>query len=173
MKKIEVVNYQESWKQDYSTEAEQVRQALAELNPVLHHIGSTSVPGLVAKPVIDILVAVESLDALDQQAARLEELGYEAKGEFGIPGRRYFRKGADKRTHQIHAFAASDDNIQRHLAFRDYLTAFPEIAEEYSELKRQIASESGEDVEAYYASKDEFIRHHEKKALCWHKDVLC
>jgi GrpB-like predicted nucleotidyltransferase (UPF0157 family) len=85
----------------------------------------------------------------------------------GIPGRRYFRKGGDARSHQIHAFAAGDANIARHLAFRDYLRAQPGAREEYEALKTRVAAQCNNDIEIYCAGKDRFIKLHEAKALEW------
>lgn len=90
----------------------------------LEHIGSTAVPGLKSKPIIDILVAAKSLSLVDAKQSAFEGLGYEYLGEFGIAGRRYLRKGGDERTHQIHVFRFKDEhNLIRHLAVRDYLRA--------------------------------------------------
>lgn len=96
-------------------------------------------------------------------------LGYEAKGEYGIPGRRYFRKdsAAGVRTHQIHAFEANSEGFVRHLAFRNYLIEHPAIAQAYSDLKRRLASEFPDDIEAYMDGKDPFIKEHEQLALTW------
>jgi GrpB-like predicted nucleotidyltransferase (UPF0157 family) len=90
-------------------------------------------------------------------------------GEFGIPGRRFFRKddASGARTHHIHAFHEGDENIQRHLAFRDYLIAHPAIARRYSDLKRAAALEFPEDIKGYMAAKDPFVKEHEAKALAW------
>jgi len=133
----------------------------------IYHIGSTAVPDLMAKPIIDIMLDVKNLSHLDEQTYLLENIGYEAKGELGIPGRRYFRKGGDNRTHQIHAFQSGDSNLIRHLAFRDYLIAHKEIAEEYGKLKFEIAQRCNNDIELYCDEKDAFVQKHEKRALKW------
>jgi GrpB-like predicted nucleotidyltransferase (UPF0157 family) len=88
-------------------------------------------------------------------------------GEFGIRGRRYYRKGGDNRTHQIHAFEVGDANIDRHIAFRDYLAAHPAIRLEYQNLKIQLAKQFDNDIDQYCAGKDSFVKHHEAKALQW------
>jgi GrpB-like predicted nucleotidyltransferase (UPF0157 family) len=99
----------------------------------------------------------------------MRAIGYEAMGEFGIPGRRYFRRdsAAGVRTHQIHAFAAGSTHIRRHLAFRDYLRAHPAIAEAYSHLKQKLAVAHPDDIYAYMDGKDPFIKEVEQKALAW------
>jgi GrpB-like predicted nucleotidyltransferase (UPF0157 family) len=93
-------------------------------------------------------------------------MGYEAKGEFGIPGRRYFRKGAPQRTHQIHAFKSGDANIERHIAFRDYLKEHPPVLQAYARLKKGLA-ETCDNMDSYWDGKAAFIKHYEAKALAW------
>ena len=106
---------------------------------------------------------------LDQFIVKLEYLGYEAMGEFGIQERRYFKKGGENRTHQIHAFKTGDENIFRHLAFRDYLNHFPDSRKEYEALKSKLALNFTYDIEAYCDGKDAFVKLHEIKAIAWKK----
>jgi GrpB-like predicted nucleotidyltransferase (UPF0157 family) len=166
---IRVVPYDQDWRARYEAEAKRIRDALGELITSIHHIGSTAVPGLSAKPIIDILLEVSELAQLDAQSAQIESLGYEVKGEFGIPGRRYFRRddGLGVRTHQVHAFAATSLQVARHLAFRDYLIEHPPVAREYAELKQQLARQFPTDIDAYTAGKASFVKHHESEALAW------
>ena len=119
MHKVEVIDYQKSWIDRYNAEADTLRNSTGFLNPDIHHIGSTSVPGLSAKAIIDLLIEVEDVGSLDDHVKCLETIGYHARGENGIPGRRYFEKGGDNRTHQIHAFNRGSFGAMRHLAFRD------------------------------------------------------
>lgn len=91
--------------------------------------------------------------------------GYVARGENGIPGRRYFIKGGDQRSHQVHTFTVGDLQILRHLAFRDYLRENRDIAETYAEVKHSAAVLSGNDVHRYSALKANFIEHHLRLAL--------
>jgi GrpB-like predicted nucleotidyltransferase (UPF0157 family) len=109
------------------------------------------------------------LSHVDQLNRQFESLGYVAKGEFGIPGRRYFYRnnGAGIRTHQIHAFEVESPGVARHLAFRDFLIAHPQVASAYSELKRRLAEAHPADIEAYMDGKDAFIKDVEAKALVW------
>lgn len=97
----------------------------------------------------------------------LERLGYEVMGEFGIPGRRYFRKGGFNRTHHVHAFKTGDANIHRHLAFRDYLNSFPDVRREYAALKEKLALRFSEGIDGYSDGKDAFVKLHEANALAW------
>jgi GrpB-like predicted nucleotidyltransferase (UPF0157 family) len=153
----------------FALAAADVRPALGDCLAELHHIGSTSIPRIYAKPVIDMLAVISELTAIDARSAAMQALGYEVMGEFGIPGRRYFRRDnpQGRRTHQIHAFALGSTHIARHLAFRDYLRAHPTIAQEYSDLKRKLAAAHPKDIEAYMDGKDAFIKETEAKALVW------
>ena len=114
---------------------------------------------------------VTSLEAVDRLDPELEALGYQCMGEFGIPGRRYFRKGGDHRTHQLHVFQAGDrKNILRHLAVRGYLRACPAEREAYGALKRWLAGRYPEDIEGYCDGKDAFVRALERRALDWYDE---
>jgi GrpB-like predicted nucleotidyltransferase (UPF0157 family) len=167
--KVEVVPHDPNWTVWFEQEAQALRKALGDNNATVHHIGSTAVPGIAAKPIIDLLLEVHSLVWLDANSLQVIALGYEGLGECGIPGRRYVRKSDDRgiRTHQIHAFEVGSPGAARHLAFRDYLRAHPEVAAEYSLLKQGLAVSCQHQIEAYMAGKDPFIKHHEKRALIW------
>ncbi len=163
---IEVVPYSLQWSKRFEKEKEILILHLGELVSEIHHIGSTSVRGLSAKPIIDIILEVTSLIKLDAASSIFQGLGYEVMGEFGIEGRRYYRKGGNNSIH-IHAFEIDDANIERHIAFRDYLAAHPAIRLEYQNLKIQLAKECNNDIDQYCDGKDSFIKHHEAKALQW------
>jgi GrpB-like predicted nucleotidyltransferase (UPF0157 family) len=167
MRKIEVVPHDPSWSEAFAAERGLLRSALGDAALAIHHIGSTSVPGLAAKPILDILVEAPNLRALDARDAAMEALGYEPMGEFGIPGRRYYRKGGDDRTHHVHAFATDDPGLARHLAFRDYLGAHPDVVAEYAALKQRVAATCEDDIERYMAGKDAFIQRVEAAAVEW------
>ena len=164
---VQVVPYNPDWARQYQLEA----LALAELaKPALlrlEHIGSTSVDGLAAKPIIDMLMEVTSLAALDAAAARLEARGYLARGEFGIAGRRYFTLGDAPRTHNLHCFARGDAHLMRHRAFREYLACHPDVVAKYGALKLRLAELHPGDIDAYMDGKDGFIACHEARALDW------
>jgi GrpB-like predicted nucleotidyltransferase (UPF0157 family) len=171
--KVHVAPYDPSWPAKFTSEAECIRAALGSMAVAVHHIGSTAIPGIFAKPIIDMLLEVEDIQAFDALSSALTELGYEAKGEFGIPGRRYFRKESTEgmRTHQIHAFEKGSPASERHLAFRDYMIGQPAIAQSYSLLKQQLAASHPDDIEAYMDGKDSFVKEHEAKAITWKKDA--
>ena len=161
------------WAARFAHEAAAIAAAVDDLPVELHHIGSTAIPRIVAKPVIDMLAVVPTLDALDVRAPRLAALGYEALGEFGIPGRRYLRKNAHDgvRTHQLHAFASGSPEALRHLDFRDYLRAFPEEAVAYAALKQNLAERCGGDMRAYSDGKTAFIRAVERRSAARREDA--
>lgn len=162
-----VVDYDTAWPQKFELEVKELTSVFGDVINNIHHIGSTAVPGLKAKPIIDILMDVKDLEILDLRNFEIEQIGYEVLGEYGIKGRRYYRKGKTKRTHHVHAFKSGDSNIIRHLAFRDYLTAYKDVANEYGELKYRIAS-SISDFNSYCDRKEPFILYHEQKALKWY-----
>jgi len=169
MGKIEVVPPDPGWRRAFEAEAKSIAAVLGRNVAAIHHIGSTAIPGIYAKPAIDMLLEVRDIAELDAMAAAMKALDYEGLGEFGIPGRRYFRKDdpAGKRTHQVHAFAAGTPQVVRHLAFRDYLIAHPADAAHYSELKRRLAQDHADDPEAYMDGKDGFIQEIDAKAARW------
>jgi GrpB-like predicted nucleotidyltransferase (UPF0157 family) len=168
--KVEVVPHNPSWRSKFEDESQQIALALGENVITIHHIGSTSIPNIYAKPIIDFLVEVHDIAKIDKQSSAMEALGYEVMGEFGIPGRRYFRKENEgMRTHHIHTFEVNSPDIIRHLAFRDYMIAHPEAAQKYSELKRQLAKQYPDDINAYMDGKDSFIKEMQQKALVWQK----
>lgn len=167
MRQVIVLSYQSEWESEYAREAERLRDVFGARLHSIHHMGSTSVPGLAAKPIIDILPVVDSLDGIEQFDASIKALGYEAKGEFGMPGRRYYRKGGDERTHHIHLYAVGNLEIERHLVFRNYLRAHPEEVNAYGTLKEQLAATYPYDIEAYIAGKDAFVKKLEQRAIAW------
>ncbi len=162
---VQVTDYNPAWPALFIQEADRLRQVLGPNCAVIYHIGSTAVPGLAAKPIIDIMPVVRDLAAVDTKQADLAALGYEYMGEFGIPGRRYLRKGGDLRTCQVHIFAQGDRaNIQRHLKFRDYLRTHPEACTAYAQLKRRLAAQFPADIAGYCAGKAAFVQALEAKA---------
>jgi len=123
---IEVVDYDPEWPALFEAEAERIRAACGRVVVEIEHIGSTSVPGLAAKPIIDIMPGVEDIaGARARLEAGMRGLGYESLGEYGIPGRLYFRKGVP-RSHHVHVFEVGKPEWRKHLLFRDYLRAHEE-----------------------------------------------
>ncbi|HGM6645696.1 GrpB family protein [Serratia marcescens] len=165
MRTVAVVPYEKQWPVMFKAESSLIQALLGEVVKDVHHIGSTSVPGLSAKPVIDILLEVHNINELDKYNLEMVRAGYIARGENGIPGRRYFIKGGDQRSHQVHAFSVGDIQVLRHLAFRDYLIKNSDVAESYAEIKRAAAFDSKNDVHRYSMLKASFIEHHLQLAL--------
>ncbi|MBH9554285.1 GrpB family protein [Inhella gelatinilytica] len=169
MRTVQVVAHDPTWADAHARAAEELHTLLGPRLVALHAIGSTAVPGLAAKPILDLLGVVADLADADACNAALASLGYEAMGEYGISGRRYFRRdnAQGERTHHLHVFAEGSPHIRRHLAFRDYLRAHPGIALDYGRLKLRLASLHPSDMPAYIAGKDSFVRTIEAQALAW------
>ena len=136
---IEVVPYDARWPNQFEENASQIQPIFSDNFVAIHHIGSTSVPGLAAKPTIDILLEVKDIELVDKCNDPMGMLGYEAWGEYNIPGRRFFVKSEDNRTHHVHTFQVGSSEIARHLFFRDYLKSHPDEAKEYANLKIKLA----------------------------------
>lgn len=164
---IEVVDYDLSWNNIYETEKSALIKAIGGSVVKIDHIGSTSVIGLAAKPIIDILIEVSNLEELDTAHKKISALGYTIKGENGISGRRYFQKGGNQRSHHVHAFQSCDLHLHRHRVFKKYLIAHPVIASEYGSIKKEAISKSDNNINVYMALKNDFIQKHEKLALEW------
>src|SRR5947209_11286664 len=169
MRKVEVVPHNPGWRDAFEAEAKHVAAALGENVVTIRHIGSTAIPDIYAKPVLDLLVEVGDITEVDGRSSAMESLGYEVMGEYGIPGRRYFRKDNREgiRTHHIHAFEAGSAEVGRHLAFRDYMIAHPGDAQKYSELKRRLADEHPQSMGGYMDGKDGFIKEMDRRAARW------
>ncbi len=167
MRKVEVTTYNPEWTSCFEKEANQIRAIYGPLLVAIHHIGSTSVPGLTAKPVIDLLPVVTDIQQVDTYNPQMAHLGYECKGENGLTGRRYFQKGGDNRTHHVHIFQEGNPEIDRHLAFRNYLRAHPKIAAQYGQLKERLAEQFPFDMDSYIDGKSEWVQTIEQQALVW------
>lgn len=157
IRKIEVVEYDPGWPEIFELEAERIKQALGKNCIEVHHIGSTSVPGLSAKPLIDMLPVVRDIQEVDKATKAMESLGYDAKGEYGIAFRRFFQKGLNIRTHNVHVFQEADPEISRYLKFRDWMRSHPSDADEYGELKVELARKFPHDIFQYCNGKDIFV----------------
>jgi GrpB-like predicted nucleotidyltransferase (UPF0157 family) len=153
---IEVVDPDHSWPSRFEQERVRIAAALGAEATGIEHIGSTAVSGLAAKPVIDILVGLRGYPLAPRCIAALEALGYVYRGEFGIPGRQYFRQGSPA-THHVHATLEGGDIWRSHIAFRDWLRAHPDDAARYGELKRRLAAEHRESRALYTEAKAPFV----------------
>jgi len=167
--KVVVTNSNPEWPGVFETEANKLREVFGEELTVIHHIGSTSVRGQKAKPIIDIMPLVRDIEVIDKFNDKMIELEYEPMGEFGIPERRYFRKGGDVQTYHVHVFQLGSKDAERHLAFRDFLRQHEDDALKYGKLKETLAIRFPNDIEAYMAGKNDFIKKLEQTAIEWHR----
>ena len=145
-----------AWPEIYRLEAARISQALDVDFLDIQHIGSTAVPGLAAKPTIDILAAVRKLGPSEEYSCQLETLGYQFESQVDDAIRLFFRKGAP-RTHHLHIVEFGSWEYRRHLLFRDHLRAYPDTARAYERLKRELAVTHAHDRATYTASKTDFI----------------
>jgi GrpB-like predicted nucleotidyltransferase (UPF0157 family) len=168
MRNILVVPYDALWPEQFRQEAATICTVFGQALISIYHIGSTSIPGMSAKPIIDIMPIVHDIETVEGFNPAMMQLGYESKGENGIPGRRYFVKGGDAhRTHHVHAYALDSPEIQRHLDLRDYLIAHAAEAQQYADLKVALARQFPHDIDSYVAGKDGFIKETLQKAQKW------
>ncbi len=168
---VHLVGYDPEWPKLAASQIERLRT----LEPTLvdaQHIGSTSVPGIIAKPVVDLVVLVRNIDELDRRRSDVEALGYGWHGEFGIEGRRFCtldEPETGKRLVNLHCYRFDSDHARRQFIFRDYLRAFPEVAEAYSEEKRRAMALFPGNSTLYAEEKGGFIRDAVAKALLWER----
>ncbi len=162
--RVEIKPYDLNWPSAFEIEAKRIKEALGHNCLAIHHIGSTSVPGLAAKPIIDMIPVVKDISEVDSYNVAMEALGYKAMGEYGIPLRRYFQKGLEHRTHNIHVFEQNNPEIDRHLKFRDWMRTHPEDMQAYADLKKNLAIRFKNDIFSYCLGKEDFIAAIDKKA---------
>jgi GrpB-like predicted nucleotidyltransferase (UPF0157 family) len=159
---VDIVEHDPRWATLFEEEKVRLFAVAGDVLVNIEHIGSTAVPGLAAKAIIDIMGGVKRLGDTGRSVSALEGLGYEyvPQYEIYIPERRYFRKprtGEGPRTHHLHVVEMTSDFWRRHLLFRDYLKTHPEAAREYADLKRHLAAVHGDDGWAYTDAKTTFI----------------
>lgn len=171
MRKVEVVAYSEDWKKKFDEEAILLQHIFGLEIQIIHHIGSTSVERLSSKPIIDMMPIVRDIRKIDAYNSAMIAIGYEPKGENGLPGRRYFQKGGDNRTHHVHMYELGNPEIERHLVFRDFLRVHSIIARKYGDLKEALVEQFPYDIDAYINGKDKLAKEIEKQALHWYKSI--
>jgi GrpB-like predicted nucleotidyltransferase (UPF0157 family)/predicted GNAT family N-acyltransferase len=157
MATIEVVPYYCKWPEMFELEANLIKQALGSNCITVHHIGSTAVPGLCAKPIIDILPVVKHIQDVDKKTKAMEALGYEAKGENGIAFRRYFQQRKNQRNYNVHVYQEDDPEINRYLKFRDWMRTHDHDVQRYAKLKIELAAKFSHDIWQYCNGKDAFV----------------
>jgi GrpB-like predicted nucleotidyltransferase (UPF0157 family) len=159
--RIELVDHDPSWAVLFEQERDRVAGVFDGAVVGIEHVGSTSVPGLSAKPVVDVLIGLRQLDVSEAQIATMESLGYEYLGEYGLPGRLFFRK--HPRTHHVHVVEHGGEHWERQLTFRNALRSDPDERRRYDAFKRRLAAE-GHPRDVYTELKTPFIRDVEKRA---------
>lgn len=154
---IIIENYDPRWPQQFELLRSRFAPALGALAAAIDHVGSTAVPGLAAKPIIDIDVLLGSSNDLPQAINRLSSLGYEHRGDLGVSGREAFRAPFAEPPHHLYVHRPDSREYLRHITFRDHLRANPELAQAYERLKRALAQQYRLNREAYNLAKTEFV----------------
>ena len=158
-RRVEVVPYNPQWPRLFEAEAARLRVVFGADLVALHHMGSTAVPGLSAKPVVDIMAVARDIARVDDLNTTMQALGYTPKGEYGIAGRRYFSLDAGgRRRFQLHVYGEGNTEIARHLDFVAHLRAHPDAAAAYAALKLDLAERYRDDLVSYTEAKSDFIR---------------
>lgn len=155
LKKLILTPFQTTWQDDFEIEKIKLLNCFKDLNIKFYHIGSTAIPGSVAKPIVDILGVISDITKIDPYSDAISELGYQTMGEYGMKQRRFFRRKNHNPIH-LHIFEDSDPEVERHLRFVDYLKAHPDESKEYSILKQALAKDFPGDTERYCLGKSKF-----------------
>lgn len=170
-REIHVVPYNKAWRDQYTQAEHVLREIFKDSLLDIQHIGSTSIEGLAAKPVIDILVVVKNIEDVDRFNDTMERHGFIARGEHGIPGRRYFQKNLASdppvRTHHVHIYQVGNPKYTEELLFRDYLRVEAEALRAYEALKIELANKFRYDPLLYTDAKADFIQSILQKARAY------
>lgn len=157
--RVELVSHDPAWREAYEREVRRLRAELDASVCGFEHVGSTAVPGVAAKPVVDMLLLVPALDATDGLAGELGALGYDERPSDGVRDRRFFARGPPaRRTHYLSVTEAGSDCHRQQVTFRDALRSDPDLAAEYDRLKRELAAATPNDRATYTDSKSSFVR---------------
>ncbi len=155
---VQIVPYEETWPALFCQEAERLRFELGRAIGAIEHVGSTAVPGLSAKPIIDMMAAVVSLPAARELIPPLEQIGYEHRPDDTVPGRLFFAYGPhSSRSYHLSLTEPDSSFWREHICFRDYLRNHPSEAADYAQLKQRLAVRFADDRNGYTAAKTEFI----------------
>ena len=157
MNKITVVDYDPRWALSFQHLHSQIWPAIQDIALAIEHVGSTSVPGLAAKPVIDMSIVVASAHETLIGIERLAALGYEHLGDLGVKDREAFKRPDGMAAHNLYICLKAGQGLRNHLAVRDYLRAHPETARAYGELKKRLAAQFPNDIDSYVEGKTAFI----------------
>jgi GrpB-like predicted nucleotidyltransferase (UPF0157 family) len=157
MNPVIISDYDPRWPELFESLRSQIAGALEGLSAAIEHVGSTAIPGLAAKPIIDIDVLLMSIADLPLVIARLRSVGYEHEGDLGITGREAFRTPPNACPHHLYVCWPGNPAYRQHLIFRDYLRTHPQDANVYAELKRNLAGKFINDRDAYTQAKNQFV----------------
>ena len=168
MRKLELIPYKKDWAENFKEESKKIQEVFNEELLAVHHIGSTAIPRMLAKPIIDILVEVQNIKSVDSFNFKMNELGYISKGENGIVGRRFFVKYKNNnRTHHVHIYQSGECEISKHLMFRDYLIENSYEAERYNKLKASLYKDAAITVDVYQEKKSPLVNELTESAINW------
>ena len=156
---VELNDYNPNWKKEYLKEEKLLKKVLKDYIIHIEHVGSTSIEGLKAKPVIDIIIVIKSLKEIPEIENILKAYDYSNRGPQGVDDRMFFAKGPeDGRTHYIHFTEPKSNTYYDLVYFKRYLLEHPEYIKKYCELKQELASKYAEERSKYTAGKNEFIK---------------
>ncbi len=155
---IIIEDYDPEWPQQFDAIRSRIASVLGTFAAAIEHIGSTAVPGLPAKPIIDIDILLKSANDLPRVIAKLAAIGYQHQGILGVPGRDAFKAPEHDIHHHLYVCSTPGTEFFRHIAFRDYLRTHPKDAEDYARLKRSLAGKFSVDRETYTQAKADFIQ---------------
>lgn len=155
---VKLEEYNTNWTQEYLKEEQILKDVLKDRIIEIHHIGSTSIPGLKAKPIIDILIVIKSLEEIPDIESILTNYDYSNRGQQGIGDRFFFAKGPEEaRSHYIHFVEPNSDTYYNQVYFKNYLIEHPEYIKQYCDLKSELAEKYADDRPKYTQGKNDFI----------------
>lgn len=155
---VELTKYNPEWANIFTVAANEIKSILKENYIQIHHIGSTAIPNIYAKPIVDVLPVVKDISSVDSLNHEFEKLGYVCMGEYGIPGRRFYWKSKTKRTLNIHLFEEGSSELKRNLLFKYFMLEHNDYAQAYSLIKKSLAEVFPEDIENYVNGKSSFVQ---------------
>ena len=158
IKLVELTKYNPEWANIFTVAANEIKSILKDNCIQIHHMGSTAIPNIYAKPIVDVLPVVKDISSVDSLNHEFEKLGYVCMGEYGIPGRRFYWKSKTKRTLNIHLFEQGAPEIKRHLLFKDFMLEHDDYAQAYSLIKRSLSEVFPQDIEKYVNGKGSFVQ---------------
>jgi GrpB-like predicted nucleotidyltransferase (UPF0157 family) len=157
MPTVTVVDYDPSWPAVFEQLRATIWPSVRDLATTIEHVGSTSVVGLAAKPIIDMTIVVPTAREMEPAIDRLAALGYRHRGDLGVPGREAFARPEGTPAHHLYACVEGNLGLRNPLAMRDHLRRNPSAAREYGALKKQLAARFPDDIDSYVEGKTDFI----------------